>query len=209
MVQVLKEELRQAIVRHAQDEFAQHGYANASIKRIAANAGISVGNLYRYFPGKEALFETVVSPVQHELETLIYNHEKYAYDEHTGIFELVVQALTAVVGEYRVPLLILIDGSKGTRFETPPRIFTRRWQRTSRIIWQPITASRVRQRSICRRLGRSRSLLCRDTSKSSAATGIRKTANKWFANMSLFGIKACGRFCEKGARVFLGFNNES
>lgn len=117
MVQVLKEELRQAIVRHAQDEFAQHGYANASIKRIAANAGISVGNLYRYFPGKEALFETVVSPVQHELETLIYNHEKYAYDEHTGIFELVVQALTAVVGEYRVPLLILIDGSKGTRFE--------------------------------------------------------------------------------------------
>lgn len=116
MVQVLKEELRQAIVKHAQDEFLQHGYANASIKRIAANAGISVGNLYRYFSGKEALFESIVSPVHRELEMLIGDHDNQP-DEKGDLFELVVHALAAIVEKYRGPLLILIDGSKGTRFE--------------------------------------------------------------------------------------------
>ncbi|MDR9855031.1 TetR/AcrR family transcriptional regulator [Paenibacillus sp. VCA1] len=124
MVQVLKEELRQAIVQHAQDEFAQHGFADASIKRIAANAGISVGNLYRYFPGKEALFDSIVSPVLRELEMLIGNHDNHP-DETGDIFELVVHALAGIVEKYRSPLLILIDGSKGTRFETAAANFHR------------------------------------------------------------------------------------
>ncbi|GAA3407799.1 TetR/AcrR family transcriptional regulator [Paenibacillus hodogayensis] len=116
MVQVLKEELRQAIIRHAQDEFFQYGYAAASVKRIAAKAGISVGNLYRYYSGKDILFEAIVAPVYLEWETLISHHAGPLQRER-NVFELVVEALTHVVGEYRIPLLILIDGTGGTRYE--------------------------------------------------------------------------------------------
>ncbi|MEI0740378.1 hypothetical protein VQ056_33390 [Paenibacillus sp. JTLBN-2024] len=95
----------------------------------------------------------------------------------------------------------MIDGSKGTRFENAAADFH---QAMAENVADHLAAYNRKQGQAAfdQRDGRSRSLLCRDTSKSSAATGIRKTANKWFANMSLFGIKACGRFCEKGARVF-------
>lgn len=116
MAQVLKEELRQAIIISAQLEFAQFGYAGASVKRIAARVSISVGNVYRYFIDKEDLFHSVVSPVDHALDMLI-NHHHAEPNDQGNIFELIVEALTDLVGEYRTPLLILIDGARGTRYE--------------------------------------------------------------------------------------------
>ncbi|MCD9025293.1 TetR/AcrR family transcriptional regulator [Cohnella silvisoli] len=118
MVQVLKEELRHAILRAAQDEFMQYGYVSASVKRIAEKVGVSVGNLYRYYAGKEALFDSVVNPVFDELESVIKNHVKQPLGNGEGhIFELVIHALTDIIGKIRIPLLILIDSSKGTRHE--------------------------------------------------------------------------------------------
>ncbi|OAB42354.1 TetR/AcrR family transcriptional regulator [Paenibacillus glacialis] len=116
MVQVLKDELRQAILRNAQDEFMEYGYAAASIKRIADKVGMSAGNLYRYYAGKEALFDAVVNPVFHELELVIRSNVKEPSNEG-NIFELVVHALTDIIGSIRKPLLILIDSSKGTKHE--------------------------------------------------------------------------------------------
>jgi len=124
MVQVLKEELRHAILRAAQDEFLQKGYLSASVKQIAAMVGISVGNLYRYYSGKDALFDAVVAPVYNELESMLRDHGVPQADTDTGhIVELVVKRLTEIAGEYRKPLLILIDGSKGTRYEEAVRQF--------------------------------------------------------------------------------------
>jgi len=116
MAQVLKEELRQAIIRSAQIEFAQSGYTGASVKQIAVRAGISVGNLYRYYKDKEDLFHAVVSPVYHELEALISDHHAQP-DGQGNIFEQIVEALSNIVDEYRMPLLILIDGAGGTRYD--------------------------------------------------------------------------------------------
>ncbi|MFX3636984.1 MAG: TetR/AcrR family transcriptional regulator [Candidatus Pristimantibacillus sp.] len=116
MVQVLKDELRQAILRHAQDEFMEYGYSAASIKRIADKAGMSAGNLYRYYAGKEALFDAVVEPVYYEMEMVIKSHVKESLDE-VDIFELVVHALTDLIERIGRPLLILIDSSKGTKHE--------------------------------------------------------------------------------------------
>jgi AcrR family transcriptional regulator len=116
MVQVQKEELRLAILRAAQDEFLQNGYLSASVKQIAAMVGISVGNLYRYYSGKEALFDAIVAPVYSELERLMRDHSVPPLDEG-HIVELVVNVLTEITGENRKPLLILIDGSKGTQHE--------------------------------------------------------------------------------------------
>jgi AcrR family transcriptional regulator len=48
--------------------FARLGYDQASVEDIAFEAGIGKPTLYRYFPGKEALFEAVFEQTLDELE---------------------------------------------------------------------------------------------------------------------------------------------
>ncbi|WP_426624461.1 TetR/AcrR family transcriptional regulator [Leifsonia sp. McL0607] len=50
---------QQAIVQAALDEFAAHGFHDASLNRVIEAAGISKGSLYYYFDGKEDLFAYV------------------------------------------------------------------------------------------------------------------------------------------------------
>lgn len=60
MPQVPKPAVREAITAAAAQGFAEDGFAAASVADIARRAGVSTGNVYRYFPSKEALFEAVV-----------------------------------------------------------------------------------------------------------------------------------------------------
>jgi len=55
---------RQAeIVDAASQVFAERGYSGASMREIAARIGVSEPALYRHFPGKQALFVTMVRVV--------------------------------------------------------------------------------------------------------------------------------------------------
>jgi AcrR family transcriptional regulator len=45
----------EAILEAAARVLIREGYARTTTNRIAAAAGISVGSLYQYFPGKDAL----------------------------------------------------------------------------------------------------------------------------------------------------------
>ena len=60
MAQYQKDEVRERIVEAALAVLAERGFAGASIAEIARRAGVATGNVYRYFPGKEALFEAAV-----------------------------------------------------------------------------------------------------------------------------------------------------
>src|ERR1700736_5178789 len=48
-------EMVETILEAAARVFVREGYARATTNRIAAAAGISVGSLYQYFPGKDAI----------------------------------------------------------------------------------------------------------------------------------------------------------
>ena len=50
---------QQAIVQAALDEFAAHGFHDASLNRVIDAAGISKGSMYYYFDGKEDLYAYV------------------------------------------------------------------------------------------------------------------------------------------------------
>lgn len=56
MAQYLKQDVRDRIVDAAVRSFAESGYAAATMRQIAGAAGLSSGNVYRYFGGKEELF---------------------------------------------------------------------------------------------------------------------------------------------------------
>jgi len=45
----------------------KQGFDSASTNRIAEQAGVSVGSLYQYFPGKEALVAAVIERHQQDL----------------------------------------------------------------------------------------------------------------------------------------------
>lgn len=62
-MQYLKDTVREKIYEAAIEEFKTFGYQEASIRNIANNAGISLGNIYRYYQNKEALYIAVVQPL--------------------------------------------------------------------------------------------------------------------------------------------------
>jgi AcrR family transcriptional regulator len=60
------EQTRQAIVTSAIRLFGEAGYEKTTMRAIAADAGVSVGNAYYYFPAKEALVSEFYLELQHE-----------------------------------------------------------------------------------------------------------------------------------------------
>jgi AcrR family transcriptional regulator len=60
MVQVQKAHRRDAFVAAAAATFAELGYEATTMAEVALRAGSSIGNLYKYFPSKQQLFEAAV-----------------------------------------------------------------------------------------------------------------------------------------------------
>lgn len=58
-----KSKTLEKIIPSAKREFLEKGFANASMRSIAAGAGITAAGLYCHFDSKEAMFEALVSPV--------------------------------------------------------------------------------------------------------------------------------------------------
>lgn len=54
------EHSRRHVLDAALDLFSHHGYRATTIKEIAAEAGVSTGNVYHHFPDKEAIFQTLL-----------------------------------------------------------------------------------------------------------------------------------------------------
>jgi AcrR family transcriptional regulator len=62
-------ERRQRILNAAEHAFVRHGFHAATMQHVADEAGMSAGNLYRYFPSKEAIVEGLCELDQAELAT--------------------------------------------------------------------------------------------------------------------------------------------
>ncbi len=58
---------RQRIVETATERFAQQGYSETPVSVVAADAGLTSGTLYHYFPSKSALYEEVAVKARREL----------------------------------------------------------------------------------------------------------------------------------------------
>ena len=71
MAQVLKEAQRSRILSAARQELLQYGYRDASMRRIAQQAQMTVGNLYRYFKNKDELIRVITEPALQRLDALV------------------------------------------------------------------------------------------------------------------------------------------
>ncbi len=133
MAQVLKEAVRRRIEEAALRCFAERGYPGTSVAAIAAAAGTAPGNVYRYFPSKEALFDAVV-PRQ-----LADRHDQLLDARVTALArrgsadagagagaEVAAAELLEFWLDHRLAVVVLLDRAEGTPLAGHPAAFVAR-----------------------------------------------------------------------------------
>lgn len=87
----LKNEVKERILNNATNEFYEQGFNGASMRKIARNSRMVVGNVYRYFNSKENLFNEVLNEAYEAIvriiaiEILDINHLDPVLNELTSI----------------------------------------------------------------------------------------------------------------------------
>ncbi|MBE9102687.1 helix-turn-helix domain-containing protein [Vacuolonema iberomarrocanum] len=123
MAQVLKEQIRFKILDASARAFVEAGYQGATVSDIARLAGVAVGNIYRYFGGKEELFKAVVTAefaekllmlLRKNIKTL--SHAGNDADLDDAALDAQEQLLAFWI-THRRQVIIILDRCKGTEFE--------------------------------------------------------------------------------------------
>ncbi len=122
MAQVLKEEIRARILDAALEIFAARGFTGATMGQLAERAGLATGALYRYYPGKQELFDAVVTPElarAHErlLEGSVRSLSFIASGAPPPAVATGAEALLRFWTEHRLAVVILLDRAEGTAYE--------------------------------------------------------------------------------------------
>jgi len=78
---------RQGILDAASRVFTRDGYVDARMSDVAAEAGLSLGGLYRYFENKEDLFASVIEDLHEELFNKSRSSTPIARDPEAALFE--------------------------------------------------------------------------------------------------------------------------
>lgn len=81
-MQTKKKELGQTILDVAKHEFFIHGFKNSSLRTIAQKSNTTIGNLYHYFPNKDAMLDELLYPYICSFEIFMTKHTKCAYPIH-------------------------------------------------------------------------------------------------------------------------------
>lgn len=118
-----KTESHERIIAAAKNEFISYGFENASMRRIASNAGITVSGLYKHFPSKEEMFAFLVQPMLDEYYMLYRQKEQ---EEHDAIVKLGSAAAfmnddalytMEFIYDHFDEFKLLVCCSQGTRYE--------------------------------------------------------------------------------------------
>lgn len=116
-MQIQKDEVKKKILNAAIEEFLVSGYENSSMRVIASNAGITVGNIYSYFSGKDDLFENIVLPTVKEIKELILmDISTQNKITKASAIEITSQIIKAFLNN-REEFLILMNSAKSSKYE--------------------------------------------------------------------------------------------
>lgn len=117
-MQVLKEEVKENIRKAAISCFMEQDFNKASMREIAKRADISVGNLYRYFPNKESIYDYVVEPI-----IVMFNEDKPQPPKRMPFLDVnflqeeeLIQRFLEAHMTYREELFILFLRNTGTNY---------------------------------------------------------------------------------------------
>lgn len=119
-MQILKEEMRLNIRKAAIKIFREKNFKHANMRDIAKEAGMSVGNLYRYYDNKEALFCALVQPIASllEKETIAYRKmDMVMMDVDLRDQRAIIDRFIEVHHGMRDELFLIFLRSEGSKYE--------------------------------------------------------------------------------------------
>lgn len=114
---------RAKIMTAARAEFLERGFEGASIRAIAAKAGVTSAALYRHFPNKEEMFAALVEPAVAMMQEWVDDHKRQAYEgmEQHQVDEVASRSLVDMMREVVFPqretFKLIVCRSQGTRYE--------------------------------------------------------------------------------------------
>lgn len=118
-MQYKKDEVRQRLISTAFKEFEKNGYYRSSIMKIATDSKVTIGNLYRYYNGKEGLFEAIVGDAYKEVPRLIMNNYALYFNGAENPLETaaaIAKALTESYNKYGREFMLLMEKSEGSKY---------------------------------------------------------------------------------------------
>lgn len=130
MAQILKDEVKEKIQKSAIDVFTEKGFKETSIKDIASKAGVSVGNVYRYFTNKDDLYRTVIEGVYKGVQEILHDilvDETYQLpfvenNLSNQLFEPMIRFISLYRKEQSV-FTMLLKGEKDNHYEATVELF--------------------------------------------------------------------------------------
>jgi AcrR family transcriptional regulator len=124
MAQYKKDLVKESIDSAALTVFASKGYRDTKIIDISCSASISVGNIYKYYKSKEAIFmsivpESFIESIKRVLykKIVIAREKSLKLQENVEDFWLNNQEVIAFLVENRELVLIVLKNNSGTKYE--------------------------------------------------------------------------------------------
>ena len=87
------------ILQGAMQEFLAHGYAGASMDRVASRAGVSKATVYSYFQDKEGLFKTLVEQMATKRFQSVFGKQPPGGDPSVVLPKLAKAALAQMIDD--------------------------------------------------------------------------------------------------------------
>lgn len=112
------------IVAAAKKEFLTYGFADASMRRIAEEAGMSASGLYKHFASKEEMFSALVEPAYRGLLDVI-RQEINDQDRIIGTGDMSIwengkdaKLTISYIYDHLDAFRLIVCRSRGTKYET-------------------------------------------------------------------------------------------
>ena len=110
--------------RAIREEFLEKGFEGASVRSIGDRAGMTSAGLYRHYPDKAAMFDSIVEPVVTAIEKWTNDHKKNAYElvenrnPDSDLFaQTSLDLIKDIILPYKVEFRLLLTSSRGTKYE--------------------------------------------------------------------------------------------
>ena len=112
------------IIAAAKKEFLKYGFTDASMRRIAASAGMSASGLYKHFTSKEEMFSALVEPAYQGL-LAVFRQEAGDQEQCIGTGDLSVwetgqdaKLAVAYIYDHLDAFRLIICKAQGTKYES-------------------------------------------------------------------------------------------
>ncbi|MBI9012573.1 MAG: TetR/AcrR family transcriptional regulator [Clostridiales bacterium] len=122
-MQVLKDCIRERIETSAIKLFKAYGFEKVSMRKIAEDAHMTVGNIYRYYNSKDHLFESILKPTLEEILALLSDEiTDKMIDEpkkNTEFVSRVISIFLEIHNKHSEVLDILVNSCEGSTMGRP------------------------------------------------------------------------------------------